>query len=54
LGAQYYPKDFIETKQGLVFAVVEQGLEQGKVLCFLRYIKEEASWIKVNTQEANS
>jgi len=53
LNAEYYPKDFIETEQGLVFAVVEQGLEQGKVLCFLRYIKKAGTWLKLNTQQAN-
>lgn len=33
----YLPKDFIATSEGLVFAVVAEGLEAGKVLCFLRY-----------------
>lgn len=45
-------KDFIETSEGLVFAVVESGLEQGKVLCFLRYIKSDNQWQKVNTEQA--
>ena len=49
----YQAKDFIETAEGLIFAVVEQGLEEGKVLCFLRYIKKEDSWVKVATEEAN-
>ncbi len=47
-------KDFIETAEGLVFAVVESGLEQGKVLCFLRYIKAGKQWEKVNTEQANN
>jgi len=46
-------KDFIETVEGLVFAVVESGLEQGKVLCFLRYIRLNNQWKKLNTVEAN-
>lgn len=46
-------KDFIETAEGLVFAVVECGLEQGKVLCFLRYIRSNNQWQKVATQQAN-
>jgi len=46
-------KDFIETSEGLVFAVVESGLEQGKVLCFLRYIKSDQQWKKVETKQAN-
>jgi len=46
-------KDFIETSEGLIFAVVESGLEDGKVLCFLRYIKSDNQWQKVNTEQAN-
>ncbi len=46
-------KDFIETSEGLVFAVVESGLEQGKVLCFLRYINSDNQWQKLNTDQAN-
>jgi len=46
-------KDFVETAEGLVFAVVESGLEQGKVLCFLRYIKLNKQWKKLNTEQAN-
>ncbi|WP_411727760.1 hypothetical protein [Methyloglobulus sp.] len=57
----YLPKDFIETAEGLVFAVVQQGTErcggQEKVLCFLRYIKRDAEhnrqWHKVATEPAN-
>jgi len=49
----YLPKDFIQTAEGLVFAVVDQGLEQGKVLCFLRYVQQGSSWRKLDTQEAN-
>lgn len=49
----YQAKDFIETAEGLIFAVVEQGLEEGKVLCFLRYIKQGTGWVKVATNEAN-
>ncbi len=49
----YLPKDFIQTTEGLVFAVVDQGLEQDKVLCFLRYVQQGSSWRKLGTQEAN-
>ncbi len=49
----YQAKDFIQTKERLVFAVVEQGLENGKVLCFLRYIWQGGSWQKLATQQAN-
>lgn len=46
----FFAKDFIETAEGLLFAVVEHGTEQGKVLCFLRYVNGK----KVSTDEANS
>lgn len=49
----FFAKDFIETSEGLVFAVVESGLEQGKILCFLRYINSNQQWKKVNTAQAN-
>ncbi len=49
----FFAKDFIETAEGLIFAVVEPGLEDGKVLCFLRYVHEPCSWKKYQTVEAN-
>lgn len=62
LNKPYLPKDFIETSEGLCFAVVQQGTErcgeQEKVLCFLRYIKcnseKNRLWYKVVTEAANS
>ncbi len=51
----YLPKDFIETATGLIFAVVAYAPEaQGKVGCFLRYVKQDSFWQKVNTAEANA
>ena len=55
----YLPKDFIETAEGLVFAVVQAGTEKTpeshKVLAFLRYIRsgENNQWQKMNTVSAN-
>ncbi|AMK78658.1 MULTISPECIES: hypothetical protein [Methylomonas] len=49
----YRAKDFIETAEGLIFAVVAEGQEQGKVLCFLRYLCLEGVWRKVDTELAN-
>lgn len=49
----YQAKDFIETKEGLLFAVVENELEQGRVLCFLRYAQCGQGWRKKATDEAN-
>lgn len=48
-----FAKDFIETAEGLVFAVVESGLEEGKALCFLRYVHECSDWVKLGTESAN-
>jgi predicted nucleotidyltransferase len=50
----FYSKDFIETAEGLIFAVVGQGTEHGKVLCFLRYVKDNPGWKKVTTEPANA
>lgn len=49
----FIPKDFIETSEGLCFAVVDAQADRGKVLCFLRYVNEEGSWLKKSTVEAN-
>jgi len=49
----FLPKDFIQTQEGLIFAVVSYQAHEGKVGCFLRYIVEGESWKKVDTQQAN-
>ncbi len=49
----FLPKDFIETAEGLIFAVVTYQPQQGKVGCFLRYVKTKQGWRKVKTEEAN-
>ena len=49
----YLAKDFIEISEGLVFAVVESGMEEGGVLCFLRYRQKDSQWQKLGTDEAN-
>ena len=46
-------KNFIQTAEGLIFAVVQNGTEQGRALCFLRYIWHENHWQKVSTAQAN-
>jgi predicted nucleotidyltransferase len=50
----FLPKSFIETAEGLLFAIVAEGLESEKVRCFLRYVRNEnGQWRKVQTDEAN-
>ena len=51
----FIAKDFIETTEGLKFAVVANGVEQNKVLCFLRYVREaDGGWKKYPTDAANA
>lgn len=49
----YLAKDFIETAEGLIFAVVEHGIERGRVLCFLRYRRMSGGWQKQSTRQAD-
>ena len=49
----YNAKDFIETAEGLLFAVVVSGIEEEKILCFLRYAYQKNGWKKQTTEQAN-
>ena len=49
----YYPKDFIETSQGLLFAVLDAEEEEGRILGFLRYVRSTSFLIKLTTEQAN-
>jgi len=49
----YLPKDFIQTREGLVFAVVSYQAHEGKVGCFLRYVSNGDAWEKIDTEQAN-
>ncbi|TAN48447.1 MAG: hypothetical protein EPN21_14920 [Methylococcaceae bacterium] len=48
------PRDFLETPEGLLFAVVAAGLEQDRALCFLRYRRLDGAWCKLTTEAANA
>lgn len=50
----HLPRDFIETPEGLIFAVVDACTEDGRVLCFLRYVPVGGKPRKVGTDEANA
>ena len=60
MSSEYKPKDFLETPEGLVFAVVAHGLEGDRVYAFLRYVTQTQAdvdhkkWKKLNTDLANS
>jgi predicted nucleotidyltransferase len=49
----YLPKDFIETAEGLIFAVVSYVPQAGKIGCFLRYMRTASGWEKMATEAAN-
>lgn len=50
----FQPRDFIETSHGLIFAVVDSRMDQGRVLCFLRYRREVGRPVKLGTEKANA
>lgn len=49
----YQPKDFVETRQGLIFAVMDFDREDDHVLCFLRYLRKLKGFQKLSTEDAN-
>ncbi len=49
----YLPKDYIQTEEGLIFAVVAYQPVEDKIACFLRYVLNDAVWQKVETDAAN-
>lgn len=50
----YLPRDFIETFEGLVFAVVDPVPEEGRVLSCLRYVPADEGWRKVDSALAQT
>ncbi len=49
----YLARDFIETKEGLFFAVTLNGMEEGRIIACLRYTREGDNYHKIPTDEAN-
>ena len=49
----FLPRDFIETVEGLMFAVVARGVEDDKALAFLRYVPDAGGHRKISTEDAN-
>ncbi len=49
----YKIKDFVKTAENFYFAVVKAGMEEDRVLCYLRYVYEEGRLKKIETQRAN-
>ncbi|MGZ8217497.1 nucleotidyltransferase domain-containing protein [Methylomagnum sp.] len=50
----YLPRDFIETSEGFIFAVVDTCPEDGRVLCFLRYVRRDGRLRKLGTAAAQA
>lgn len=48
------PRDFVETRDGLIFAVVDSRIEEGRVLGFLRYRRTGGRPVKLATDQANA
>jgi uncharacterized protein len=49
----YHPKDFVETAEGLIFAVVTADLEEQRILTSLRYRRTNQGLQKLATRQAN-
>lgn len=52
-GFPYLPKDFVQTHDDLIFAVVSYHPHLNKVGCFLRYVLTDGHWQKIDTLQAN-
>lgn len=51
---QLRPKDFIETHEGLIFAVVSSEPESGRIPAYLRYRRTDQGLLKIPTAQAAS
>ncbi|MEW7972740.1 MAG: hypothetical protein AB2810_13995 [Candidatus Thiodiazotropha endolucinida] len=51
--SSYQPKDFIETSEGLVFAVVTGDLDEDRVLATLRYRRIPGGYQKLSTRDGD-
>ncbi|MEJ2407638.1 MAG: hypothetical protein P8171_25940 [Candidatus Thiodiazotropha sp.] len=51
--SSYHPKDFVETAEGLIFAVVTADLEEQRILTSLRYRRTDQGLQKLATRQAN-
>ncbi|MBT2971814.1 MAG: hypothetical protein KME56_07940 [Candidatus Thiodiazotropha sp. (ex Ctena orbiculata)] len=52
--SSYQPKDFIETAEGLIFAVVTADLDDQRVLSFLRYRRIPGGYQKLSSGDADA
>ncbi len=51
----FYPRDYVETEEGLIFSVVADALDEGRVPAFLRYHRQpgETFLFQLNSSAAN-
>ena len=52
--AEFSARDFVETDDGLVFAVVDSQLENGRLTAYLRYRREQGRLEKLSTWQART
>jgi predicted nucleotidyltransferase len=52
--AEFRPRDFIETHDGLVLAVVDAELEEGRLTAYLRYQRIDGQLRKLDTPQAKA
>lgn len=48
IDSPYFPRDFISTSDGVFFAVVDNQVENDRVLCVPRYFLQDKTFIKYN------
>lgn len=48
----YRARDFVETSEGLAFALVLDGSSSDDLIATLRYRRNESGWVKLSTREA--
>ncbi len=52
---QILPRDYLLTRDKLAFAVVDHGIEEGRITCFLRYHQNQSNaWVKLSSHQANA
>ena len=54
MSTEYAARDFVETHEGLLFAVMVNGIQAGRVIGFLRYRRNEDRLAKLDTNAADA
>ena len=54
MATEFRPRDFIETSEGFIFAVVDAQLDEGRLTAYLRYLRVDDQLLKLSTQQAKA